>query len=87
MTEGWTQRRAPVGIEKSQTLREVSAGQAEEEETELKTVSASYSLSGAPPTLVSLSNGNPVAVRHRPSVGRDAARAGPAVRLRYGAQL
>lgn len=40
----------------------------------------------APPP-AALSNGNLAAVRHRPSVGPDAARAGPAVRLRCGAQL
>ncbi|CAO2604160.1 hypothetical protein LEMLEM_LOCUS11955 [Lemmus lemmus] len=39
------------------------------------------------PPLAALSNGNLAALRHRPSVGPDAARAGPAVRLRCGAQL
>lgn len=39
------------------------------------------------PPPAGLSNGNLAAVRHRPSVGPDAARAGPAVRLRCGAQL
>lgn len=45
------------------------------------------SLPGAPPPPAPLSNGNQAAVRHRPSVGLDAERAGLTVRLRCGAQL